>query len=298
MNLIVTVLMPAALSVMMFSLGLGLTTRDFGHVARHPKAFAIGVLAQFALFPAIAFLIGRLFSLSPEMALGLMILSFCPGGPTSNLMTRFAHGDVALSISINGVSSIAALFTMPLLVTYFVGHFLGAEAPPISLGSLGLSMLFLTTLPVAAGMAVRRYAPRLAGVLDGPMRKLSSILLVILVAGALTTNWSLFMESLPTLGPSVILLGCTLVAVGLGLARLAALSPPQATAISIDTGIQNAALGIAIGTLIAGPDAGVPAYAVPSGVYGVTMYLLVIPFTFWRRRTAERHYSAATSPAA
>ncbi len=232
------------------------------------------------------------------MALGLMILSLCPGGPTSNLMTRFGHGDVALSITINGVSSLAALFTMPLLVAYFVGHFLGAQAPQIDLGSLGLSMLLLTTMPVAAGMALRRYAPRLAQGLDDPMRKLSSLLLVILVAGALTTNWSLFVESLPTLGPSVVFLGCALLAVGLALARLASLGPAQATAIAIDTGIQNAALGIAIGSMIAGPDVGVPAYAVPSGVYGVTMYLLVIPFTFWRRRIAERGYSAATSPAA
>jgi BASS family bile acid:Na+ symporter len=298
MNLLVTVLMPAALSVMMFSLGLGLTLGDFGHVARQPKAFAIGVVSQFALLPAIAFAIGQLFSLSPEMALGLMILSLCPGGPTSNLMTRFGHGDVALSITINGVSSLAALFTMPLLVAFFVGHFLGAEAPPIDLGALGLSMLMLTTLPVAAGMALRRYASGLAQVLDDPMRKLSSLLLVILVAGALTTNWSLFVESLPTLGPSVVLLGCSLLAVGLALARLASLRPAQATAIAIDTGIQNAALGIAIGAIIAGPEVVVPAYSVPSGVYGVTMYLLVIPFTFWRRRIAERGYSAVTSAAA
>jgi BASS family bile acid:Na+ symporter len=298
MNLLVTVLMPAGLSLMMLSLGLGLTPADFGHVARYPKAFAIGALSQFALLPAIAFTIGQLFSLSPDMALGLMILSLCPGGPTSNLMTRFGHGDVALSISLNGISSLAALFTMPILVAFFVSHFLGAAAPPIHLGSLGLSMLMLTTLPVAAGMALRRYLPRLADRLDAPLRKLSSILLVLLVVGALATNWSLFVESLPTLGPSVIFLGCSLLAVGLALAHFAALDRAQATAIAIDTGIQNAALGIAIGTLIAGPGMGVPAYAVPSGVYGFTMYLLVIPFMFWRRRAAERDYLAAASAAA
>ena len=295
MNPLVTIMMPAALSVMMFSLGLGLTLRDFGHIVRYPKAFAMGAVAQFALLPAIAFAIAQIFALSPEMAVGLMILSLCPGGPTSNLMTRYAHGDVALSIAVNGVSSFAALFTMPVLVTFAVSHFLGAEAPPISLGSLGLSMFMLTTLPVAIGMTVRRYAGGLAERLDGPMRKLASLLLVVFVVGTLTTNWTLFVQSLPSLGPSVILLGCSLILVGLGLSRLAALGPAQATTISIDTGIQNAALGIAVGALIAGPGVAEPAFSVPSGVYGVIMYLLVIPFTLWRRRMADRAYSAATS---
>ena len=116
--------------------------------------------------------------------------------------------------------------------------------------------------------------------------------------GTLATNWSLFVRSLPTLGPSVILLGCSLILLGLGLARLAALGPAQATAISIDTGIQNAALGIAVGGLIAGPGVSEPAFSVPSGVYGVIMYLLVIPFTLWRRRMADRTYPAATGAAA
>ena len=298
MNPIITIMMPAALSVMMFSLGLGLTIEDFRNVMRNPKAFAVGASAQFVLLPTIAFLITQIFALTPEMAVGLMILSLCPGGPTSNLMTRYAHGDVALSISVNGVSSFAALFTMPLLVSLVVSHFLGAKAPPIDLGSLGLSMFMLTTLPVAVGMAVRHYAARLADRLDGPMRKLASILLLVFFVGTLATNWSLFVRSLPTLGPSVILLGCSLILLGLGLSRLAALGPAQATAISIDTGIQNAALGIAVGGLIAGPGVSEPAFSVPSGVYGVIMYLLVIPFTLWRRRMADRTYPAATGAAA
>jgi len=295
MHPIITIMMPAALAVMMFSLGLGLTIADFRNVMHHPKAFAVGAGAQFVLLPCIAFLIVQIFALSPEMAIGLMILSLCPGGPTSNLMTRFAHGDVALSISVNGVSSFASLFTMPLLVSFAVSHFLGAEAPPIDLGSLGLSMFMLTTLPVAVGMATRHFAAGVADVLDGPMRKLASLLLLVFVVGTLTTNWSLFVRSLPTLGPSVILLGCSLILLGLAISRLAALSTAQATAISIDTGIQNAALGIAVGALIAGPGVSEPAFSVPSGVYGVIMYLLVIPFTLWRRRTAERGYSATAS---
>ena len=298
MNPLITILMPAALSVMMFSLGLGLTISDFRNVLRNPKAFAVGASAQFVFLPMIAYAIATLFALSPEMGLGLVILSLCPGGPTSNLMTRFAHGDVALSISVNGVSSFAALFTMPLLVAWFVDHFLGASAPVVHLGSLGLSMFLLTTLPVATGMMVRLYGPRLAGLLDEPLRKLASLLLVVFVAGTLITNWSLFVAALPTLGPSIIMLGTVLLLTALSLARIARLGRAQATAISIDTTIQNAALGIAIGALIAGPDVGVPAYSVPSGVYGVTMYLMVIPFTLWRRRMAERSYPAAARAAA
>lgn len=286
MSLTITLFLPVVLVVIMFSLGLGLVADDFARLGRNPKAFAVGLLVQFLLIPLTAYVVAMTFALTPDMALGLMILSLCPGGPTANLMTRFSHGDVALSISLNGISTLAAVVTMPLLATFFVKHFLGAEAPEIQVTSLGLSMFAMTTIPVVAGMLVRRFAPGLTEILDPAIRKLSVLLLVAIVSAAIMVNWQIFLATLPVLGPSVVALAVMLLAGGLAVSALTGLETAQATAISTDAGIQNAALGITVGALIAGPDAVVPVYSVPSGVYGVTMYLIVVPFMFWRRSLA------------
>ncbi|MDN2567888.1 bile acid:sodium symporter family protein [Aquibium sp. A9E412] len=283
MGFAITLFVPLALAVMMFSLGLGLAVGDFVRVARHPRAFAVGLFAQFVLLPAVGFAICHLFALAPEMAVGLMILALSPGGVTSNMMTRYCDGDVALSISLNGVSNLAAVFTMPLLVAVFADYFLGLDSPDIAVANLGLTMFALTAAPVAAGLLVRRYAQPLAEAIDAPVRKAAMILLVVVIAGAVASNWQSFMHHLPSLGPSIVLLAVTLLVAGLLLARLAALGPPQATAIALDTGIQNAAFGITVGAVIGGGEGLVPAYSVPSGVYGVLMYLVIVPFMFWRR---------------
>ncbi|MCC0028749.1 MAG: bile acid:sodium symporter family protein [Brucellaceae bacterium] len=295
MSILISILLPVALITMMMSLGLGLAVSDFARIARHPKSFAAGALTQLIIVPTLAFIFCRLFQLEPEIALGLMILSLCPGGPTSNIMSRAAHGDVALSITLNGTSSLLALVTLPLMTAWFAPHFLGADAPPIRMGTLGLSMFLMTTLPVVTGMLLRRYLPRVADALDKPFRKASSILLVVVVGGGLASNWRLFADVLPSLGPCILLLGICFLISSLTVCRLAGLDTPQTTAITIDTGIQNAALGITVGTLIAGSVDTVPPISFPSGVYAVVMYGLVIPFMFWRRRVAENAYSAATA---
>ena len=293
----ITIFLPLSLIVMMFSLGLGLTVEDFTRVVRQPKAFFVGLGAQFVLLPVIAFAICGFFNLSPAMSVGLMILSLCPGGPTSNVMTRFAKGDVALSISINGISNLAAVLTVPVFVAYFVGHFLGDEAPTVHVAGLGLRMFALTTVPVIAGMLTMHYLPRIAAVIDRPLRALTALVLIIIVSGALLGNWGVFIANLPSLGPSVIALGLSVLAASLALAWICGLGQGQTTAIAMDATVQNAALGIAIGALVAGVVAQVPVYSIPSGVYGVAMYLMAIPVMFWRRGIARRHSAAMVAVA-
>ncbi len=286
MDSLITVFLPLALAVIMFSLGIGLTVADFARVARQPKAFGIGAFSQLVTIPIVAYVIAVAFGLPPELAVGLMILSLCPGGVTSNILTKIAKGDLALSISLTGIISLVAVFTMPPLVGFFARHFMGLEAPPVDVTALGLAMFMITALPVVIGMLVRHFAAGFAIGIEPFVEKLALVLFVIVVVGALAANWSLFVANLAVLAPSLILLNVALLAIGLALGRIFSLTPGEATAISIETGIQNATLGITVGSLIVEQASALPPFSLPSGVYGITMYLVSIPFVLWRRRVA------------
>lgn len=286
MGSLITVFLPLALAIIMFSLGLGLTVADFARVAAQPKAFAIGAFSQLVTIPIVAYLIATAFGLPPELAVGLMILSLCPGGVTSNILTKIAKGDLALSITLTGVISLVAVFTMPPLVAVFARQFMGLDAPPVNVTQLGISMFLITAAPVVIGLLVRRFAEGIALSIEPFVEKLALVLFVIVVIGALAANWSLFVANLAVLAPSLILLNVALLAIGLALGRVFSLTPGEATAISIETGIQNATLGITVGSLIVEQASALPPFSLPSGVYGITMYLVSIPFVLWRRRVA------------
>lgn len=283
MGILISVFLPLALVVIMFSLGLGLVLDDFKRVFARPKALLIGATAQLVGLPLAAFCIALIFRLPPALALGLMILSFCPGGGSSNIFTRMAGGDVALSISLTGTITLISVITVPVFVQYFAIYFLGTEAPEVDVTGLSLRLFALTAVPAAIGVAFRHLAGSFAKRIDRPVATLSVVLFVVVVAGAVIGNWALFVANLPVLGPSVIALNAVLLAAGLALATLFSLGPKQATTVSIELGIQAGIVGITVGTLIAGSSAELPPYSLPSGVYGVTMYLLIVPFSMWRR---------------
>ena len=152
--MIIDILLPLSLIFIMFSLGLGLTTDDFKNVIREPKVFIIGITNQMLVLPIVAFIIANLFMLSSEMAVGLMILGCCPGGVTSNLITKLAKGDTALSISFTAVVSIVSVFSLPIIVGMSLQYFMGSDAPPINIVSLGIIMFAITTIPVCLGLYV------------------------------------------------------------------------------------------------------------------------------------------------
>jgi BASS family bile acid:Na+ symporter len=284
MDIFLSAFFPLALVVIMFSLGLSLRVADFARIVRFPKAFAVGLFAQLALIPATAYVVARIAGLSPELALGLMILSFCPGGPTSNMMTKLAHGDVALSISLTGVTSLVTVFTMPILLSFFAEHFMGMSAPRVNVAALGLSLFAVMVVPVVVGIVMRHLAEGFATNIEKLVFRAGLGFFILVVIGALALNWTIFIENLGRLGPSVIGLNGLLLVVGLGIARLFSLGPGQATAISIETGLQNAALGITVGTLIMERAGELPPFSLPSGIYGITMYLVSLPFVFFLRR--------------
>ena len=283
MDSLITVFLPLALAIIMFSLGLGLTVDDFRRVAVQPKAFAIGAFAQLILIPAVAYLMAILFRLPPELAVGMMILGLCPGGVTANLLTKLAGGEVALSISLTGIISLVAVFTVPVLTAFFANHFMGLDAPTVNVSALGVSMFLITLLPVAIGISVRRAAPEAALKLDAIVSRIAVVLFVVVVLGALAANWRLFVENLTVLAPALILLNLILLGAGIAFGKMFGLRPSEAKAISLETGIQNATLGITVGSLIVEQASALPPFSLPSAVYGITIYLVSVPIVFWLR---------------
>lgn len=283
MDSLITVFLPLSLVVIMLSLGLGLNLGDFKRVAQEPKAFGIGAVSQLVILPAVAFVIAKLFNLSPEMGFGLMILSLCPGGVTSNILTKMARGDLALSISLTGIISLVAVFTMPPLVAFFAHQFMGLDAPPVNVTKLGITMFLLTAVPVVIGLTVRHFVPKVAATLEPIFDKLSVLLFVVVVIGALAANWQLFVDNMPVLGPAMVALIVCMLAIGVLLGKVFSLNYGQATAIAIETGVQNATLGITVGSLIVEQASALPPFSMPSGFYGIVMYLVTIPFVWWRR---------------
>ncbi|SHE49959.1 bile acid:Na+ symporter, BASS family [Ruegeria intermedia] len=283
MDLLINVGLPVSLAIIMLSLGIGLEVADFRRVISRRYPFAIGAVCQVVLLPVAAFATVKLFALPPAIAVGFMLLSFCPGGVTSNILSKLAKADVALSVSLTAVISLLSIFTVPLLAAWSIDHFMGEDAPEVSISGLALAMFLITTLPVAIGVGLRHFATGLANRIDGPLSKLATILFVLIVIAALAGNWQLFVDNLGIMGGGLISLNLALLLIGLGLARVAKLSWNEAKTISIETGIQNSTLGITLAALITGTESGFSPLALPSAVYGITMYAVAIPFIAWYR---------------
>ena len=283
MDILINVVLPLSLAIIMLSLGVGLTFADFGRVLRTPKAFAIGAIAQVILLPIVTYGIVICFGLGPEIAVGFMLLSFCPGGVTSNMIARLSKGDVALSVSLTAVVSLLSILTVPVLAAWSVVHFMGDAAPDVSVTGLAISVFLIVTLPVLIGVLIRHFAASFAIRIEPFLSRLATLLFIIIVVAALAANWDVFTNNLGTLGPALIVLNAALLLIGLGLALALALPWDQARTISVETGIQNAALGITLAALISGQAEGFSAMALPSGVYGILMYIVAAPFVAWFR---------------
>lgn len=284
MGILLSVFLPLSLAIIMFALGLGLTVADFKRVAVQPKAFTIGLIGQVMMLPAVAFALIMAFGLSGELAVGMFILALCPGGVTSNILSKLAHGDVALSVSLTGIISLLSIVTVPIMVAFAVGHFMGAEAPEVDVTGLAFAMFLITAVPVLIGVAIRHLAANFAMKVEPVMSRVATVLFIIIVIGALAANWDTFIDNLPTLGPALIALNVALLILGGGFARMAGLDGTEVKTVAIETGIQNATLGITVGSLIAASSESLSAYSLPSGVYGITMYLVTIPFVLWVAR--------------
>ena len=279
--MIIDIFLPLSLIFIMFTLGLGLTLNDFINLVHTPKAFFVGIMNQMFLLPLVAFMIVSLMGITKEIAVGMMILASCPGGVTSNIITKLAKGDTALSISYTAVISILTIVSLPMITGFSMKYFMGADAPPLNLLSLGFTMFLITALPVGIGLSVRSKYRTFADSFEAIATKISTILFIIIILGALVSEWNTFINNLLKLGPAIILLMVVMITIGYKSSNWFKMNNRQAVTVAIESGIQNGTVGITIGNLIINPETGLSILSIPSGVYGILMYFICLPFVFW-----------------
>lgn len=279
--MIIDIFLPLSLVFIMFTLGLGLTSSDFLSIFRHPRALFVGMVNQMVMLPLFALIIILAFGIHKELAVGMMILASCPGGVTSNMISKLAGGDTALSISYTAVVSILTIFTLPIITGMSIRYFMAAEVPEIDIISLCLAMFFITALPVGIGLMVRSYFKQFSNMFEPIAVKISTFLFIVIIIGALLSEWDTFTDNFYRLGPAIILLMVSMITVGYKSAQWFQMSKQQSVTVAIESGIQNGTVGITIGNIIMNPEIGLSILSIPSGVYSILMYFVCLPFVFW-----------------
>lgn len=281
MGFVTNVVLPLALAFIMFSLGLGLTVKDFARVAQQPKDFIAGLLSQVILLPLVAFALVSTFSVSPEIALGVMIIAAAPGGVTSNLLTSFGRGDVALSISLTAIISLLSVITIPLIIAFSYSHFFGeAVKGEVSVTRIAVSVFAIVTVPVLIGLAVRHFAEGFALRFDNTARKVSAVLFAIVLLGAIYQERNNIAEYYADTGLVTFALNVIMLALAWGIGSIFGSGIRQKIALSIECGLQNGTLAIAVATLLFGGGAAV----IPAATYSLTMFFTALIFIYFLRR--------------
>jgi BASS family bile acid:Na+ symporter len=277
-NVFTGVLMPVALGIIMLGLGLSLTLEDFKRVIVYPRAVLIGLVCQMLLLPVVCALVAHAFNLPPELAVGLMLLSASPGGATANLFSHLARGDVALNITLTAVNSALTLFTLPLIINLSMTHFLG-EGRAVPMQFAKVVQVFVIVLgPVCVGMFLRSRRAELAQKLDRPIRLLSVLFLVAVIAGAVYQERENALGYFRQVGPAALAFNVASMLVGYCVPLLIRLPRKQAVAIGMEIGIHNGMLAMAIAlspTLLANPT-----MAIPPAIYSLVMYFTAAAFGF------------------
>lgn len=292
--MLLTVGLPVALGIIMLGLGLSLTSSDFARVVQHPKAAIVALLCQLLLLPAICFGLVLLFQLPPVLAVGMMMLAASPGGTTANLYSHLFRGDVALNVSLTAVNSVIGVFTLPIITNFAITYFDPFDNQLGLQWAKALEVFAIVLLPVILGMIIRRASPAFADRMDKPVRIASVIILVVVIAGAVASNWQLLVDNFLQLAAITVLFCAVSLAVGYFVPRLLNVGKPQAVASSFEIGIHNATLAIVIAQSVLGSVE----LSLPAAVYGVLMFFVAFGFGFLIRGRKEAIEAVAEAPAA
>lgn len=264
-SLIVSVLLPAAIAVIMCSLGLALTREDFRRVLTAPRGVAIGMLNLALISPLLALTMAELFGLPPELAVGLVLLGASPGGMMANMLTHLSRGDTALSVTMTAISSVGAMVTVPLFLSLAGDHFGASEVGDVGMLGIVLRVFAITIVPVTLGMELRRRWPDRVDAAYPQVRRISLSLFAIVVLGAIASEHDTVIENLAEVAGAALALNLAAMALSFAISKLARLDDRQATAIALELGIHNSALAIAVGASLADD------LAIPAAVYSSFM---------------------------
>ena len=278
---VVTKIAPLALALIMLALGLGLTVQDFLRVAKQPKDFLVGLICQLILLPFVAFLLLKIFNLPTEIALGVMIIAAAPGGVTSNVLTKFANGDVALSISLTAIISLISIFSVPFIV-FKSADFLNVSVISNEISMIGISMkMFLVvTLPVIIGMIIRKFASNFVTSRSKLIERFSVLLFVIVFAAIWIEEWENILSYIQQAGLITLVLNVTMMIIGYYVAKLLASGIEQRKSISLECGLQNGTLAVFVSSQLFNDIT----YLIPTATYAIIMFLTSLFFVFFVRK--------------
>ncbi len=281
---IVTKIAPIALALIMLGLGLGLTTQDFTRVLKTPKDFLIGFISQLIILPIVAFILikilGTFIEMSPEIALGVMIIAAAPGGITSNVLTKFANGDVALSVSLTAVISIISIITVPLIV-FSSADLLGVSFADqnINITGTALKMALVVAVPVILGMIIRKFADNFISSKTSIIDKITGILFLIVFIAIWIEEKDNIFTYLAQAGLVVLTLNIVMMVFAYYLAKTFASGIQQIKCISLECGLQNGTLAVFVATEISNEIV----YMIPTAAYALIMYFTGFIFIYFLR---------------
>tara|TARA_B100001123_G_scaffold418690_1_gene522997 strand:+ start:37 stop:885 length:849 start_codon:yes stop_codon:yes gene_type:complete len=274
---IVTNIAPIALALIMLGLGMGLTINDFKRVITNPKDFTVGIICQLILLPIIAYIIVLILRLPIELALGLMIIAAAPGGVTSNVLTKFAKGDVALSISLTAVGSLISIISVPFIV-FTSAKLLGITklSPDITMTGIALKMALVVTVPVIIGMIIRVFAKNFISSNINTVNRITGILFIIVFAAIWIEEKDNIFTYLAQAGLSVLILNVVMMTLAFYIAKNFTTGIAQRKCISLECGLQNGTLAVFVATQIFNDVA----YIVPTAAYALIMYITGFIFIY------------------
>jgi len=271
---------PICLAIIMFGLGLGLTISDFTRVVKNPKDFIVGFISQVILLPIIALILISIITLPLEIAVGVMIIAAAPGGVTSNILTKFADGDVALSVTLTAVVSLLSILTVPFIV-FNAADFIGLEiTKEVSMINIAIKMFFVVTVPVIFGMIVRSLMSDFIISKTLIIQRLSVILFLIVFISIWVEEWDRIISFITRAGLIALILNLTMIFIGYYIAKIFASGIPQRKCISLECGLQNGTLAVFVATQLFDEIV----YMVPTAAYALVMFVTSIFFVLLVRK--------------
>ena len=281
---IATKIAPIGLALIMLTLGFSLTIQDFLRILKIPKDFLVGFICQLILLPIVAFIIILLINPIPEIAVGLMLIACAPGGVTSNVITKFADGDVALSISLTAATSLISIITVPLIIFNSINFFeIDNISKDISMLRIALKMFFVVTVPVIIGMVIRHFFKDFIIIRQILFQRFSIILFAIVFGAIYISEWDRIVPFLKNAGTIALILNLTMMILSFYIAKFFVSGVAQQRSISIECGLQNGTLAVFVGTQIFGEGA-LLTYMVPTAAYVLIMMVTSLFFVYIVRR--------------